>query len=62
MIAAVVTDSLLVTTTHGIILLATVAGAVSSFLNRKKLNKIEVIINGGLTDKIRAALKERDAP
>lgn len=54
--------NILVTVTHGIILVTAVVGMVSSLLNRKKLNKIEIIINGGLTDKIRAALKERDAP
>jgi hypothetical protein len=60
---SVIDDNMLVTATHGIILLSTIGGVVSSLLNRKKLNKIEISINGGLADKIRTAIKEaRDAP
>ena len=55
--------NILVTSTHGLILLTTIVAAVTSYLNRKKLNKIEVIINGGLADRIKAAFKEaRDEP
>jgi hypothetical protein len=60
---SVIDDNILITATHGFILVTTVAGAISSLLNRKKLNKIEISINGGLADKIRTAIKEaRDAP
>lgn len=59
----VLDDNLLITASHVIILLSTVAGVISSLLNRKKLSRIEISVNGGLTDKIRAAIKEaRDAP
>jgi len=51
-------DSIVVLATHGIIFMTAVASLISSLLNRRKLNKIEVIINGGLTDKIKAAFKE----
>lgn len=44
--------------TAAIGMISAVAGAVSSFLNRKKINEIHVMVNGGLTDKIRAALNE----
>jgi hypothetical protein len=55
--------NILVMATHGIILVTAVIGMVSSLLNRKKLNKIEIEINGRLADKITAAIKEaRDSP
>lgn len=57
------TSNILVTATHGLILLTTIVAAVSSYLNRKKLNKIEVIINGGLVEKIKSAIQEaKDQP
>lgn len=51
-------DSHIVMATHGIILITSLAGLVSSLSNRKKLNDIHISVNGGLTDKIKQAIKE----
>lgn len=51
-------DASIVMVTHGFILLVAVVTAVSSFINRKKLNRIEVILNGQLSDKIKSAIRE----
>ena len=51
-------SDIIVMVTHGFILATAVVSAVSSILNRKKLNKIDVSINGRLADKIKQAIKE----
>ena len=52
------TNDHIVLATHGVLLATALVGAVSSVLNRKKLNKIEIIINGQLSDKIKTAIRE----